>query len=681
MDNETFPEPDVFLDSIAVLEITNQETGEKQDVFIYPGKEIRIGRDSKCDHAIEDIRVSKQHFRIYSIVYEEGTTTDIPPLIYCEDLESSNGTYINGVLHGIIGRERIGYLLSDGDLIEIRPFWTCQFHQQVYNNIVRTKEELNDLEYFQHKFYITDRVLGKGHYGAVYLAQDPATRKQSACKVVNLGLAAQKLTKHRTYPEEVMDWSLQLRRAREGRQIALREIHILARLDHPHITSLKKAFIMKETLYMFTELAPGGDLFSYLASNGGHLEDWHARVISRQIILAIEFMHTNGITHRDIKPENVLIMQTDCGGRVVLTDFGLANTANGRTGRLNSVVGSEGFLAPEVDDDSSGVGYTMAVDLWSLGVLTACLLTGSSCIPKEDLSQLSQTQIADRFLGIDEHRHRLQWIKMSDKALSFLRRLLVLDPARRITASQALQHAWYKKPTEEAKLLEERYRRIIRFWRKRDEEEEVIKDLSGRVTAQPAEDRAGPRLRRKLPDVSLSPYFALDRHLNQRSQPTRRAILDSLQESGTQFVPSQDDKANASPPRQSKEPRRIVTVSAQDLFGTSEPAGSPTQSRTDYGDEVDLIPTENLPAGELKYEETSNTPQEEIQASVNQSSEARHRKRSRQESWDPEGRRIHSTISKHLAEYSSANKSKEEIARQKEVNSQGSTGVSISAGL
>lgn len=98
--------------------------------------------------------------------------------------------------------------------------------------------------------------------------------------------------------------------------------------------------------YMFTELAPGGDLFSYLASNGGHLEDWHARVISRQIILAIEFMHTNGIAHRDIKPENVLIMQTDCGGRVVLTDFGLANTANGRTGRLNSVVGSEGFLAP-----------------------------------------------------------------------------------------------------------------------------------------------------------------------------------------------------------------------------------------------------------------------------------------------------------------------------------------------
>lgn len=408
------------------------------------------------------------------------------------------------------------------------------------------------------------------------------------------------------------------------------------------------------------------------------MEDWHARVISRQIVLAVEFMHLNGIVHRDIKPENVLIMQTDCGGRVVLTDFGLANTANGRTGRLNSVVGSEGFLAPEVEDDSTGVGYTMAVDLWSLGVLTACLLTGSAYIPKEELSQLSQMQIADRFLGVNEHRHRLQWIDMSGKALSFLRRLLILDPARRMTASQALEHAWYKKPIEEAHLLEERYQRIIRFWRKRDEEEEVIKNLSNRVAKHPAEDRTGARLRKKLPDVSLSPYFALDRHLNRRSQPTRRAILDSLQESGTQFIPSQDENASANPKHQREEPKKIITVSAQDLFGTSELAGSLTQSGTDYGDEVDLIPTDNLPAG-VPEEKPCNASQEENQVSLNQNPEKHDRKRPRQESWDLEDKRIHSRISKHLAPYSSAKEFREAIARQKEVNSQASTGVSIPA--
>ena len=98
--------------------------------------------------------------------------------------------------------------------------------------------------------------------------------------------------------------------------------------------------------YMFTELAAGGDLFSYIDIHGGFLTDWHSRVIARQIVLAIEYMHSNSIVHRDIKPENVLVMQTDFGGRVVLTDFGFANTINQQTGRLLSKVGTKGFIAP-----------------------------------------------------------------------------------------------------------------------------------------------------------------------------------------------------------------------------------------------------------------------------------------------------------------------------------------------
>jgi serine/threonine protein kinase len=98
--------------------------------------------------------------------------------------------------------------------------------------------------------------------------------------------------------------------------------------------------------YMLTELAPGGDLFSYIDYHGGCLNDWHSRVIARQIALAIQFMHSKSIVHRDIKPENVLIMQTDFGGRVVLTDFGFANYVNQQTGRLMSRVGTTGFIAP-----------------------------------------------------------------------------------------------------------------------------------------------------------------------------------------------------------------------------------------------------------------------------------------------------------------------------------------------
>lgn len=73
--------------------------------------------------------VSKQHFRIYAIIYDAEKLEEYPPSIYCEDLESRNGTYVNDVLIGILGNERIGHLLVDGDLIEIQPDWKFRFHQ------------------------------------------------------------------------------------------------------------------------------------------------------------------------------------------------------------------------------------------------------------------------------------------------------------------------------------------------------------------------------------------------------------------------------------------------------------------------------------------------------------------------------------------------------------------------
>ena len=73
--------------------------------------------------------VSKKHFRIYSIVYEKHRD-DVQALIYCEDLESTNGTYVNNILIGKIHQEKIGYLLNDGDVIEVRPKWKFRLHQK-----------------------------------------------------------------------------------------------------------------------------------------------------------------------------------------------------------------------------------------------------------------------------------------------------------------------------------------------------------------------------------------------------------------------------------------------------------------------------------------------------------------------------------------------------------------------
>lgn len=94
-------------------------------------------------------------------------------------------------------------------------------------------------------------------------------------------------------------------------------------------------------------MAPGGDLFSYVEAHSGYLEDLQSRSIAWQLMKAVDYLHSKGIVHRDIKTENVLILQSDFGGRVVLTDFGFASQAE--SGRLMSKVGTRGYAARSVN--------------------------------------------------------------------------------------------------------------------------------------------------------------------------------------------------------------------------------------------------------------------------------------------------------------------------------------------
>lgn len=87
-------------------------------------------------------------------------------------------------------------------------------------------------------------------------------------------------------------------------------------------------------------------MFSFLQSNGYCLEDLHARIISRQVAIAIEYLHSQGVAHRDLKPENILVMRRGIGHRVVLTDFGCAGYTRTLTGRMMSTVGTFDYVAP-----------------------------------------------------------------------------------------------------------------------------------------------------------------------------------------------------------------------------------------------------------------------------------------------------------------------------------------------
>ncbi|KAJ8064571.1 hypothetical protein OCU04_006900 [Sclerotinia nivalis] len=548
---------------VATLSHENAQTGQKFTIPISAKGFLHVGRDPKCDFSIDSIIVSKQQFRIYAIIYDAEKLDDYPPSIYCEDLESMNGTYVNDVLIGILGNERIGHLLTDGDLIEIRPDWKFRFNQP--RSRITSHMSLPDaeLQYFRDRFTISNHVLGSGIAGEVFLANRVGTPKQVACKVVKLSSSGHALPGSQSQTESNQQYDADLMR-----KTYLREVCILSKLNHPNIISIEKAFLSNDRLYMFTELAAAGDLYTYFDSCDNRLGDGHARLITRQIALALEYLHSKGIAHRDIKMENILITNTDVGSRVILTDFGLANHTDKSTGRLFSSVGTEGYVAPEIvgSDLSLSRGYTTAADMWSFGILTWSLLTGESAIPRGRLSQLEEIDATKNFISSDEKEAAQKWSYLHTRARSFLRGLLAIDAGQRMTAVQTVNHPWYKEPPASI-AIEKAYARVIQFWRPRGDGD-ILEYLPGYVA--PAVEGVGSVRRKRLPDASLSPYFNLDRHLQSRSpqMAKRRRILDDLKESGESFM---DAELQQNVPRhsaRSTDQIPVISVAGSDLFGS-----------------------------------------------------------------------------------------------------------------
>lgn len=297
----------------------------------------------------------------------------------------------------------------------------------------------------------------------------------------------------------------------------------------------------------------------------------------------------------------------------------------------------------EVETIDSSRGYTASADMWSLGVLTACMLTGHSVIPRDEMSQLSQQEIAERFLGLDAHtRHK--WQDLTPRALRFLRRLLSIKPEQRMTASQALEHSWFKEPLTEATLLETKYWQVIQFWTPRSNGDQVIEHLPSRIKLVPAEQpvKAGPKFHHNIPDTSNSPYFSLDRHLRETVPSQKMMILEKANQSKSLFVeadePSEKKKRRLHPLQHSMS---IEDVPATNMFGKSLYGLDEEETQDEEVETIDLT-ADSVPSGDV------NT------------------KRRRVESEDPITRRLHDEVAKGLPRFTNAKILRDTFVRRKE---------------
>ncbi|KAF7955309.1 uncharacterized protein EAE97_000568 [Botrytis byssoidea] len=640
---------------VASLKYEHAQTGQEFTIPIRAKGYLHVGRETECDFSIDSVIVSKQHFRVYTIIYDTDKLDEYPPSIYCEDLESRNGTYVNNVLIGIVGNERIGRLLVDGDLIEIRPDWKFQFHQPRSRTTSHMPLPDIEIKYFKDRYTISNHVLGSGIAGEVFLANNVGNSKQVACKVIKISPSrrAYSISHDSTGLSQQYDTDL-------ARKSHLREVEILSKLNHPNIIRIERAFLSNDRLYMFTELAAAGDLYTYFDSCDNRLEDAPARLITRQIALALEYLHSKGIAHRDVKMENVLITNTDIGSRVILTDFGLANYTDKTTGRLFSSVGTEGYVAPEIIGSDVSRGYTTAADMWSFGILTWSLLTGESSIPRGRLSQLEEIQAAKNFLSSDEEEVANKWSYLHRRARSFLRDLLASDASQRMTAVQAVNHPWYKKPPV-SNAIEQAYERVTRFWKPRDDDD-ILEYLPGYTV--PTTEVTSSGLRKRLPDTSLSPYFNLDRHLQSRSphMAKRRRILDDLKETGGTFVDSESQQKGPRDGPRSKNHIQVKSVTEIDLFRSST-SSMDRQTRNSNRPNYETSPSKDNLNRLRPVKKMIQGPQSHL-ASSNRASDAHSNAsndvRVRRET-NPANQEIYDTASQLVSKFCPAKAFKEEI--------------------
>ncbi|KAM1406188.1 hypothetical protein ACFXTH_000885 [Malus domestica] len=214
-----------------------------------------------------------------------------------------------------------------------------------------------------------------------------------------------------------------------------REVKILKALSgHKHLVKFYDACEDANNVYIVMELCEGGELLDRILSRGGKYAEEDAKHIVVQILSVVSFCHLQGVVHRDLKPENFLFASRSEDADMKLIDFGLSDFIR-PDGRLNDIVGSAYYVAPEVLHRS----YSLEGDIWSIGVITYILLCGS-----RPFWARTESGIFRAVLRADPSFDELPWPTISLEAKDFVRRLLNKDYRKRMTAVQALSHPWLR---------------------------------------------------------------------------------------------------------------------------------------------------------------------------------------------------------------------------------------------
>mmetsp|Transcript_14823 Transcript_14823/g.17321 ORF Transcript_14823/g.17321 Transcript_14823/m.17321 type:complete len:378 (+) Transcript_14823:1815-2948(+) len=282
-----------------------------------------------------------------------------------------------------------------------------------------------------HKEYELGGVIGHGTYSQVFLAKNRFSGVSFACKVINKYAVSKQ--------QQLKD-----------------EIAILTSIQHQGIIGLHDFFETENELLLILDLATGGELYDRLLQDKKFSEEDTKKIIT-SLLDSCSYLHERGVVHRDIKLENILLVSSSSRNDIRLTDFGIAKVLDSyeekprlrkstsysekmnqasrkrQRKRAYTTCGTDYYISPEI---LTGEGYCETVDMWSVGVVMYILLTGRPPFTNEGGC------IRNKIMAGQVCTAGPEWSQLSTGAKDLISKFLTVDPEARITATQAMKHAW-----------------------------------------------------------------------------------------------------------------------------------------------------------------------------------------------------------------------------------------------
>ena len=300
--------------------------------------------------------------------------------------------------------ERFGFRLVQGGIYQDFYTITPEILEGWLDKLSRIVI-LNDLE---DDFAILKEI-GSGNYAKVYLAQDVHELKEYAVKSINKSAI----------------WS-----SSRSTAALISEINVMKKLHHPFLVTLHKVYENDKFVHLILDYVPGGDLFHRIVERNIFDEKTASRFM-KNLLEAVDYMHSLNIVHRDLKPENILMVNTECDFDFKIADFGLACQSS-----ENELLrcGSPGYVAPEILKKAA---YGKKVDIFSTGIILYVILSSRAPFYGKNANEILIRNKECKIYFQDKY-----WKNISKEGIDCVLKLTESNPDKRPSAREALRHLW-----------------------------------------------------------------------------------------------------------------------------------------------------------------------------------------------------------------------------------------------